>query len=197
MVTWSRDYNETVSSSLGDERLSLMRKTSAYYFPTEHGIRGTRYFCERYQAKSVLDYGCGEFECIVVPKGTDVTYYDPFVPSKNYRPDRPSDLVFLNHVLNGVEPDFLEEVLEDVKGFCNKAIICLIRMPGMYNMMEQDYAEKFKRRGLIIKERYSCSIRYFFDQIQAGNFNKPLRVIDEKQEPKHMLYVLLEKDPNF
>lgn len=198
MVTWSRDYNKTVRDRMGNQTLLNMRTTAVYYFPTSHGVRGTQYFCEKYAAKSVLDYGCGEYENIIAPHGTEVTYYDPFVPSKNFRPTSPSDLVFLNHVLNGIEPDYMEEVLEDIKSLCNKAIICLNRMPGMYDMWEKDYEDKFKRRGLIVKERYSCSIEYFLDQIRRGNFNKPLRThVSESQEPKRLLYFLLEKDPNF
>ena len=199
MVTWSKNYNDYVIDTYGEEYLDTMRHTQVYTFPTKNGLRGARYFCERYQVKSAMDYGCGKFNHLSVPMGTKVTYYDPFVPGRDKRPEEPADIVFLNNVLNDIEPDYVEEVLEDVKKLCNKVIVCGIRVPGFYNATVDFYLQKCARRGLIVKEQNMMSVKNFLEAANFDQYEKYLVKKDRKENetPPQLLYLLLEKDPNF
>jgi hypothetical protein len=69
-------------------------------------------------ARTLLDYGCGSMQNLskVIEAGHDVEYegYDPAVPHFSQSPD-PADLVCCIDVLEHIEPECLDEVLEDLQ----------------------------------------------------------------------------------
>lgn len=74
-------------------------------------------FIDKYPAKSVLDYGAGrrylEQHLPLKYPGLEIRSYDPGVPDISHTPG-PCDLTLCIDVLEHVEPDLLENVLEDL-----------------------------------------------------------------------------------
>lgn len=75
------------------------------------------------QAVSVLDYGCGKGRLADI-LDLPIWEYDPAIPAKRQAP-RPADLVVCTHVLECVEPTFLDQVLADLAR-CTKQVLYLI-----------------------------------------------------------------------
>lgn len=75
-------------------------------------------------SETILDYGCG--------KGTmadhldNVSLYDPCMPEFSRRPEGTFDLVACCDVLEHVEPEYLDNVLDDIKQFADKAVFLVI-----------------------------------------------------------------------
>ena len=65
------------------------------------------------QITSVLDYGCGKGTLRPI-LGAIVREYDPAIPGKDSPPD-PADMVVCTDVLEHVEPECLEDVLDDIR----------------------------------------------------------------------------------
>ena len=69
--------------------------------------------------KSVLDYGCGkgDLKPLLVKHAPqlDVREYDPAVPGKIQMP-QPADIVCCLDVMEHIEPEFLEDVLQHIRG---------------------------------------------------------------------------------
>jgi hypothetical protein len=65
-------------------------------------------------AKTLLDYGCGSMQNLKTVLNCDVLYqgYDPAVPQFSVK--EPSDLVVCIDVLEHIEPDLLDNVLDDL-----------------------------------------------------------------------------------
>jgi 2-polyprenyl-3-methyl-5-hydroxy-6-metoxy-1,4-benzoquinol methylase len=76
------------------------------------------------KADSLLDYGCG--------KGTmadhldNVTLYDPCMPEFSVKPQGQFDVVACCDVLEHVEPDCIQDVLNDIFGYARKAVYLVI-----------------------------------------------------------------------
>lgn len=70
---------------------------------------------EKTGAKTLLDYGCGSMQNLKTVLDCDVMYlgYDPAVPE--FSAKFPSDLVVCIDVLEHIEPELLENVLDDLQ----------------------------------------------------------------------------------
>jgi hypothetical protein len=72
--------------------------------------------CDKLGIKTLLDYGCGSMQNLskVLHPANDVEYlgYDPAVPEFSYK--EPADLVTCIDVLEHIEPDLLDNVLDDL-----------------------------------------------------------------------------------
>lgn len=70
---------------------------------------------EQTGAKTLLDYGCGSMQNLKTVLDCDVMYlgYDPAVPE--FSAKCPSDMVVCIDVLEHIEPDLLENVLDDLR----------------------------------------------------------------------------------
>lgn len=71
---------------------------------------------ERVGAKTLLDYGCGSMQNLTKVLDVDVLYsgYDPAVPAFALEA-QPADLVCCIDVLEHIEPDLLDNVLDDLQ----------------------------------------------------------------------------------
>lgn len=75
-------------------------------------IRLIKKLCEGTRIESILDYGCGKGRLGKVL--SCVQSYDPAVPEFDH-PPKPADLVVCTSVLEHVEPEALDQVLDELK----------------------------------------------------------------------------------
>ena len=84
-----------------------------------YGISGTRWaktvvnVCDSVASKDVLDYGCGQ-RTLERDLGWAITNYDPCIEGLDAPPE-PADVVICTDVLEHIEPDCLEDVLDDLQ----------------------------------------------------------------------------------
>lgn len=103
--------------------------------PEGYGDRGDRWapavagLIARFQASSVLDYGCGQGALIAalgpMVDGVRFAEYDPAVPGKDTWPDF-ADLVVVTDVLEHVEPTHLTGVLTHLKTLRRRAVFAVV-----------------------------------------------------------------------
>lgn len=79
---------------------------------------------DRYGAKSVLDYGCGQGS-LGRTLGPIVQEYDPAIPGKDVLP-LPVDLVVCTDVLEHIEPECLGNVLDHLRALSRQACFVVI-----------------------------------------------------------------------
>ena len=80
-------------------------------------------FMRDFECETLLDYGCGKGSLVEAIPGT--VGYDPAVPEFSERPG-PADCVACLDVLEHIEPDCLDEVLEDLRTLSRKAVFLII-----------------------------------------------------------------------
>ncbi len=72
----------------------------------------------------ILDYGCGKGtlnDCMNV----DIKEYDPCIEGKDTPPE-PADLVVCTDVLEHIEPECLDDVLDDLKRLAKRAVLLVV-----------------------------------------------------------------------
>ena len=78
---------------------------------------------------SVLDYGCGKGvlkKYLKRFKGT-IQEYDPAIPGKDIEP-MSADIVICVEVLEHVEPEYLDNVLEHIRGLARKGVYMTVAL---------------------------------------------------------------------
>lgn len=73
-------------------------------------------YCNKLKVTSLLDYGCGKcrlFDSLKVDHAMKLQAYDPGVPEYSSRPI-PSQMVTCIDVLEHIEPEYLDDVLDDL-----------------------------------------------------------------------------------
>ncbi|HXZ49883.1 MAG TPA: methyltransferase domain-containing protein [Usitatibacter sp.] len=95
-----------------------------------YGMSGGRWaqpvlaLCQQLGTRDVLDYGCGQ-RTLEASLGFPIHNYDPCIPELDAPPE-PADIVVCTDVLEHVEPECLEEVLDDLRRVTRDAGIFLI-----------------------------------------------------------------------
>ena len=84
-------------------------------------------FAQLLKAASILDYGAGKGKMAQALAGHIVVPYDPAVPGIDDAPE-PHDLVACLDVLEHIEPDCLDEVLDDIARCAVKAVFLTVAM---------------------------------------------------------------------
>ncbi len=96
----------------------------------KYGISGGRWagvvseLCERLQTRDVLDYGCGQ-RLLETSLGWKIRNYDPCIEGFDAAPE-PADIVVCTDVLEHIEPECLDDVLDDLKRVVRKEGFFLI-----------------------------------------------------------------------
>lgn len=101
--------------------------------PRGYGGRGRKWadvvagLMERFDAVSVLDYGCGQGSLAVAlwDLGIICREYDPAIPGKDGMPSF-ADLVVCTDVLEHVEPNYLPTVLRHLRLLARKAVFLVV-----------------------------------------------------------------------
>lgn len=76
-------------------------------------------------ARTILDYGAGQMTLARSLPDKTVLSYDPAIPDISEAPD-PADLVVCGDVLEHIEPDCLEEVLDDLQRLTLRAVFLVV-----------------------------------------------------------------------
>lgn len=119
---------------VSDAYLELQRELHAR--PEGYGDKGDKWapavaaLVSRFDAKSVLDYGCGAGALTralapLVDSDVRLSEYDPAIPGKDDRPDF-CDLVVCSDVLEHVEPECLPFVLGHLRLLARHAVFAVV-----------------------------------------------------------------------
>lgn len=97
-----------------------------------YGTTGRRYvdlvrgLARKFNARHVLDYGCGKCDLSAALQSEfEIRNFDPALPGLDARPD-PADVVACIDVLEHVEPEYLDNVLTDLKRLTLRAALFTI-----------------------------------------------------------------------
>ena len=84
-------------------------------------------FVEALNAKTILDYGAGKSALGKIMSHLMIASYDPAIPGID-EPPEPADMVVCLDVLEHVEPDCIDEVLDDLKRCTIHGIFLTVNM---------------------------------------------------------------------
>jgi 2-polyprenyl-3-methyl-5-hydroxy-6-metoxy-1,4-benzoquinol methylase len=87
------------------------------------------------QTADILDYGCGK-GTLNSAIGIRLKEYDPAIPGKDDPPE-PADIVVCGDVLEHIEPDCLDDVLDDLESLARRAVfLCVATRPAMKTLAD-------------------------------------------------------------
>ena len=95
-----------------------------------YGISGAKFLDEvlmlsrLFKSQDILDYGCGK-RYLETALGFPINNYDPAISGLDSTPE-PADLVICTDVLEHIEPDYLDNVLDDLKRATKRACFLVI-----------------------------------------------------------------------
>lgn len=117
---------------ISDEYRELNRKL---HDREDYGAIGARHaeavidLARMSKSKTLLDYGCGKgtLRKALFGSGLLVSEYDPAVEGKDAPPEQ-TDIVVCTDVLEHIEPEHLEEVLDDLRRLTRVAVYLTVSM---------------------------------------------------------------------
>jgi hypothetical protein len=125
-------------------------------------------FVKHYGITDILDYGCGKnhfsIELQKLDKNVKVTSYDPGMPEFETKPEGTFEAVLCHDVLEHVEPELIDNVLQDIFQYGNKMFYLSIGLgpctkklaDGRDNHLIQEpppwWFAKLKKHGFILKK---------------------------------------------
>lgn len=95
-----------------------------------YGVSGAKHFSVVEQlaavlaTRDILDYGCGK-RTLQTALGFQIHNYDPCIPGFDNDP-APADLVVCSDVLEHIEPEYLDNVLDDLQRVTKRAVFLVI-----------------------------------------------------------------------
>lgn len=113
---------------ISDEYLEQQK---ALHDKGNYGIVGHRYadhvlqMASSFGAETILDYGCGQMSLANALPQFPVTGYDPALPDYSERPE-PHDMVTCTDVLEHIEPELLDNVLDDIEKLTIKIVFIAV-----------------------------------------------------------------------
>lgn len=118
---------------ISDEYRAL--QTEMHLHPRGYGGKGARWadtvqwVARRFDAHSVLDYGCGQGTLARALEGRGMVCreYDPAIAGKDALPAF-ADVVVCTDVLEHIEPEKLPTVLKHIDGLARKAIFLVVSL---------------------------------------------------------------------
>ena len=79
---------------------------------------------DMFQTRDILDYGCGK-QTLQAALGFPVRGYDPCISGMDAEPD-PAEFVVCGDVLEHIEPEYLDNVLDDLQRVTKKVAYLII-----------------------------------------------------------------------
>lgn len=92
----------------------------------DYGVSGLRYadhvqgIAQRMNTRDILDYGCGK-ATLQKSLPFPIQNYDPFIEEYSKRPV-PADLVVCTDVMEHIEPEYVYDVLADIRSLTKQAV---------------------------------------------------------------------------
>jgi 2-polyprenyl-3-methyl-5-hydroxy-6-metoxy-1,4-benzoquinol methylase len=113
----------------------LHQRKPAWGLINQTDLKFVEQLATRYGVNSILDYGCGKGRLgKVLHGGGKVRSYDPGVPEFSAPPE-PADMVVCTAVLEHVEPECLQEVLDDLQRLAERlAYLKITTVKSSYNL---------------------------------------------------------------
>lgn len=149
------DYNESVKDF--PDWWKHRSRRNEYIFLNKDGTRrNLSDIIIQYDAKSILDYGCGKSPSVdVVLRDNNindviVAKYDPFVEGVDIRPEGQYDIVVCHNVLGGVERQYVDAIIQDLLNYSTKVVV--IKIPSRKKNIKFFFNAIKKAKGKVIKE---------------------------------------------
>lgn len=127
-----RSLLERISPTYLEQQRRLHQRPDGYGGKGDHWVDAVSALIIRYQASSLLDYGCGQGTLVTVlqrrPLGSlRLSNYDPAIKGKDAAPVF-ADLVTVTDVLEHIEPERLPAVLDHLHMLARKAVFFVIAL---------------------------------------------------------------------
>ena len=101
------------------EQNRILHAGGSYGLGGQRWADSVRGVCEKVGSRDVLDYGCGQ-RTLERALGFAIRNYDPCIAGLD-APPQPADIVVCTDVLEHIEPECLDEVLDDLKRVVRRA----------------------------------------------------------------------------
>lgn len=99
------------------------------------------------QTQDILDYGCGK-STLANNLPFKIKQYDPAIPKYNKTPN-PADLVVCTDVLEHIEPEYIDNVLDDLKRVTGKrGLFVIATRPAQKHLPDGRNAHLIQENGL-------------------------------------------------
>ncbi len=105
-------------------------QNKALHAQGNYGISGSKWaksiegLCEVAESRDVLDYGCGR-QSLAQSLPFPIRNYDPCIPGLDEIP-APADIVACTDVLEHIEPDCIDDVLDDIRRVTKECALLVI-----------------------------------------------------------------------
>jgi|RhiMetStandDraft_4_1073278.scaffolds.fasta_scaffold65604_2 methyltransferase family protein len=150
-----------------------------------YGVSGSKYvvpvmqIAQLLNTRDILDYGCGQ-RTLEQALGFPIRNYDPAIPGLDTPPE-PADLVVCTDVLEHIEPDCLNDVLDDLQRLTKQAAFFVIANRAAKKILPDG------RNAHLIQEdaewwRPRLAVRFTIHQV-GGQHNEHFWVLRKRQSP--------------
>lgn len=163
-----------ISEHYANLNRNLHRKRSDYGRIGHKWAKKAAEICERHGYKEVLDYGCGKgtFKQ-AMPEHVTVHEYDPGVPGKELR--HTAGLVVCTDVLEHVEPEYIDDVILDIRQLCDRALL-VINTTASNKKLDDGRNAHLIQEG---RDWWLERLRPVFDNIEEHKSPKPADLVFE------------------
>jgi len=111
-----------ISAEYKQMNAQMHRENEAYGKSSGKWVNAVIGLSAKFNCADILDYGCGK-GLLKLGIGNKVREYDPSIEGKDATPE-PADMVVCTDVLEHIEPELLDEVLNDIQR-CTKQLAFL------------------------------------------------------------------------
>ena len=110
----------------------LHRESSGWGSSARLRVNGVKTLAAEQQAKTILDYGCGK-GLMQKQSGLKMDEYDPAIPGKEVINNSKYDMVVCTDVMEHVEPEYVDNVLNEINGLFEKcAYLIIYLVPALH-----------------------------------------------------------------
>lgn len=114
-------------------------------------------------ARVILDYGAGQQTLAKSLPDKTVISYDPAIPEISEHPD-PADLVVCGDVLEHVEPEYLDDVLNDLRDLTLRAVFLVVATRPAKKILADG------RNAHLIQQHYSWWLPKIMERWEMQSF---------------------------